>query len=201
MSTWLALIVETNGRPDFWEVAAKHHIGPAASGVPARALIECPWVANADLPLVLAEALSRELGSTALGFAAQTTADVYRLHAFTRGARVRKLDYSRDEGGWLAIEGTPQPWEPAFFFDPGGSTTDDGAAWPDMLDDELTDEKIAAYESARAKGDPGPVMRHLSPSSTMPLIRICEWYGLAGDAPHGRVGKPRSIFARLFGRG
>ncbi len=201
MATWVALIVETRGRTDFWALAARHGVQPKSpdASVPSHALIDCPAGGDWELPLRLAESLSRELSGYALGFAIQTNSDVHVHHAFASGERVRRLDYSRDEGGWTAVEGRVQPWERLYFFDPQGSTTDEGAPWPDMLDDELTDEELARYEEARRSGDPSRAMELFNPSSTFPMIRVCESFGLKPDAPTGEWRKPSGFWKRLFG--
>lgn len=198
MATWLGVIVETRGRVDFWERAAAHDVRALRSDVPAHALIVCNHI-DWEQPLRLAEVLSRETEGMAIGFAIQTASDVHVHHVYECGERVRQLDYSRDEDGWLVAEGPVQPWERHYFFDPDGSTTDPNAPWPDMLDDELTDEEIARYEAARASGDPSNVMELLNPSSTFPMARVCEFFGVKPDEPAGEWNR-RSFWSRLLRR-
>jgi hypothetical protein len=199
MATWLGVIAETGGRADFWQVAKKLGVVPVVAEAPRYALIECEpgsW----EAPASLAEELSRQLGTTCIGFTVQTTADVHELHAFRSGTSIRSLTYSRDGGGWQKVTGTPQAWERAYFFDDEGSTRpDDGRPWPDMLSDELSDEDVARYEAAKKSGDASGVLDLLEPSSTSSMQRVCVAFSIQGDAPAGRWKKP-SLFGRLFGR-
>ena len=146
----------------------------------------------------LAEALSRDLATMAIAFVVQTTTDVHEMHTFMNGMCVRRLGYSRDEGGWTDVDGEPQSWERAYFFDEG--STADGDSWPDMLSDELTDDDTKRYEAAKRAGDAISVLSLLHPSSTAPMLRVCDSLGIKGDQPAGRW-KKRSFWARLFGRG
>ncbi|MBZ5713894.1 hypothetical protein [Nannocystis pusilla] len=198
MSTWVGAIVETQGRRDFWDLARKQGVEPLATDVPARVLIEFEPRGGPEAAERTAQALSGELSTSGLAFAAQTCSDVYELHAFERGACVRRLVYSRDEGGWLRVEGDVQPWEPAFFFD-DASTAPDSDGWPDMLHDELAAEDVARFEAARRAGDPSAVLDLLHPSSTAPLWRLCAALDVPPDAPLGRWKKP-SLWARLVRR-
>ncbi|MBI5478576.1 MAG: hypothetical protein HY906_06975 [Deltaproteobacteria bacterium] len=201
MSTWVAAVVETAGRADFWEIARNHGVQATIADVPKYALIECDAGFDFQASVRLAEALSRDLGTTSLGFVVQTNADVHELHAFSSGPAVRRLAYSRDSGGWLQVEGTAQPWERAYFFDEAGSTkTDDSGRWPDMLWDDLSDEDLARYEAAKAAGDPATVMDWMHPSSTAPMHRVCGFLGIHADRPAGSWRKP-SLWSRVFGRG
>lgn len=195
MSTWVGALIETQGRGDFWDLARKQGVEPLSTNVPARVLIdfELPEAA-----VRTAQALSGELSSSCLAFAAQTCADVHELHAFERGACIRRLVYSRDEGGWLHVEGEVQPWERAFFFDEA-STSPDSNTWPDMLWDELSDEDVARYEEARRAGDASVVLDLLHPSSTRPLWRLCGSLGVPPDVPLGRWRKP-GLWARILRR-
>lgn len=194
MSTWLGCIVETRGRADFWDVARRRGIEPRVATVPARALVSCEI--DFEAPLRLAAELSRDLEAFALGFVVQTNADVHRLHAFDRGELVRKLDYSRDGGGWVADDGAKQPWEARYFFDDAPTTEAD--EWPDMLHDDLSDDDVARYERARAAGDPRPVMDLFHPSSARAMRRVCQFFGVDADAPVGLWKKP-SLWSRLTG--
>ncbi|MDC0669216.1 hypothetical protein [Nannocystis radixulma] len=198
MSTWVGAIVETQGRRDFWDLARKQGVEPLATDVPARALIEFEPRSGPEAAVQTAQALSSELSTSSIAFAAQTCADVYELHAFERGTCVRRLVYSRDEGGWLRVEGDVQSWERAFFFD-DASTAPDSDTWPDMLFDELSAEDLARFEAARRIGDPSAVLDLLHPSSTAPLWRLCDYLDVSPDAPQGRWKKP-GLWARLVRR-
>lgn len=188
MSTWVGAIIETAGRADFWEIARKHGVEGTHHETPKYVLIECNVGFDFQASIRLAEAMSRDVGATAIGFVVQTTADVHEIHVFNKGTSIRRLTYSRDEeDGWIHVEGTPQPWERAYFFD-------DTA---DMLWDELPDEDVARYEAARREGDASAVMDLMHPSSTAPMHRVCAFFNVPADRPHGRW-KKRSWFSRLF---
>ncbi|WP_143141468.1 hypothetical protein [Nannocystis exedens] len=194
----MGALLETQGRSDFWDLARKQGVEPLATDVPAWVLIDFALRGGPEAAVQIAQALSGALSASGLAFAAQTNADVYELHAFERGVRARRLVYSRDEGGWLHVEGAVQPWERAFFFDEA-STSPDSDTWPDMLLDEISAEDVTRFEAARRAGDPSAVLDLLHPSSTWPLWRLCEALGVAPDAPRGRWRKP-SLWARLRGR-
>jgi hypothetical protein len=190
VSTWIGALVETRGRRDLAEVAAKHGI------VVTRA--EGPWllvegeVALGSLGLpAFAQELSRDLGASVIAFAIQTTASVEELEQWTDGQRVRRLAYSGDAGGWEPPQGTPQPWEPAFFFAEEESTAV-GATWPGNLTDELSGDDIARYERARDGRDAAPVLDLLSGGSVWPLRRLCAHLGVDPDAPGGRYSPPKN---------
>ena len=200
MATWVAAIVETRARADFWEVARRYGVQPSKSSVPGYALIDCDVGSDFEASFRLAEALSREMSATALGFVVQTTADVHEMHAYRRGTGVRHLGYNRDEGGWTLVEGQPQSWESAYFFDDGSTTAGEGGRWPDMLFDELSDADIERYEKAKREGAAALALDLLHPSSTLPMIRVCEFFGIEADQPAGRWKKP-SLWSRLFRRG
>jgi hypothetical protein len=186
MATWMGCIVETTRRADFWEVARQHDVVAVTGDVLPYVLVDCDDVTRS---MSLARDLSHALAAAALGFVAQTNADVHQIHAYASGECVRRLEYSRDEGGWLVVEGTPQAWEPAYFFDP----TDDP-------DDELSESEHALYEHAKRAGDPTPIIRLVRLHSTAPLWRVCEHFGIAADTSMGRWTK-QSRWSRLFGRG
>jgi hypothetical protein len=198
MGTWVGALVETQGRPDFWDGARTHGVRPLVPAVPQVALINCEIGLDFQASIRLAEALSRDLATMALAFVAQTAADAYELQAFARGVPVRRLAYSRDDGGWLQVEGTPQPWERAFFFDDVSTAGDDGQ-WPDMICDDLSEEDLARYEDARRAGDATRVMDLLHPSSMEPLLRVCAFFDVTPDSPAGEW-KKRSVWSRLRGR-
>jgi hypothetical protein len=195
MGTWVGAIVETGGRADFWDVARKHGIDATTKDVPAYALFDFGYEFQAASRL--AEALSKDLGSTAIGFVVQTTADVHELYAFKNGAAIRRLGYARDGEGWAIVEGTPQPWERVYFFDDAPYRFDDEGPWPEMLWDDISDEDIARYESARQAGDASPVLGLMHPSSTAPMHRVCGIFEVRPDIPHGRL-KRRSFLSRLW---
>jgi hypothetical protein len=200
MGTWVATIAETGARPDFWEIAQKHGVRASNSEVPEYALIDCDVGRDFQASIRLAEELSRDVGTTCIGFVVQTNADVHEVHAFNRGKAIRTLGYCRDSGGWLQVEGAAQPWEHAYFFDEDGSTSDETSPWPNMLWDDLTDEDIARYENGKAAGDASSVLDLMHPSSMEPMIRVCTFFGIQPDRPAGRWKRP-SLLSRLLGRG
>ena len=118
-------------------------------------------------PPAIAERLSREAGCTVIAFAAQTSADVYQVLHFEGGALVRELAYLGDDGGWVTQSGVRQPWEDAF----------DAACHPDEEDgnDDDGDDDGDDQLDARPR-----------PSSTLPLVALCNFYGLDGFAPQAR---------------
>lgn len=200
MSTWVGAIVETRGRADFWELARKHGVDGATQEIPKYVLVDCDSGFDFHASVRLAEALSKDVGATAIGFVVQTTADVHELHAFSNGIAIRRLAYSRDGGGWMQTDGTPQSWERAYFFDSEGSTaSEEVGPWPDMLWDEMPETDVARYEAARRVGDATSVMDLMHPSSTAPMHRVCASLGVRPDRPLGRWKKP-SLLSRLFAR-
>ena len=196
MSTWVAAIVETTGLPDFWATARKHGVVALTQCVPKHVLIDCDAGFDFHAPVRLAEALSRDTGGIAIGFLVQTNADVHELHAFQAGALVRRLQYSRDNGGWQAPEGSCQPWERAYFFDDQRTTN---GQWPSLLDDEATDDDVARYEAAKRDGDASSILKLLRPSSTVPMHRVCAHFGLVPEKPSARWKKPY-FWSGSFGR-
>jgi hypothetical protein len=197
MATWVATIVETKGRADFWEVARKLGVRSPLDTVPAYVIIDCDSGFDFHASMRVAADLSRELSTMAVGFVVQTTSDVHMMHAFTDGSCVRRLEYSRDDGGWGVVEGEPQTWEKIYFFDE--RSTADAEAWPDMLDDELSAEDRARYEEAKRLGDPSAIMGLLHPSSTAPMWRVCASLGIDEAAPPAGIWKKPSLWSRLFG--
>ncbi len=89
MGTWVGVIAETGARFDFWTVARRHHVLPADERVPPHVIIDCG--AHFDAPFRLAQTLSLELGTMAMGFVVQTSADVHEVQVFDKGACVRRL--------------------------------------------------------------------------------------------------------------
>lgn len=196
MSTWVGTIVATKGASDFWRVVAKHGVRQVARDVPAFALIDCEVGFDFTASVRLAQALSRDLSTMAIGFIVQTTSDVHELHTFVNGTRVRRLVYNRDDGGWVTVEGEPQTWERDYFFDEGSTASSD--AWPDLLSDELSNDDIERYADAKRLGDASSVLSLLHPSSTAPMLRVCASLGIKADEPAGVWKKP-SFWSRLFG--
>jgi hypothetical protein len=145
-----------------------------------------------QVSLEIAELLSRFTGGVGVGFVAQTASDAYQIRVFAAGARLRTLDYVRDQGGWLADEGTPQSWEQALFF--GGDPLD-----LDTVDDEMAEADRARIEAARTSGDPRAVMDLLHLGSLKPLRRVCAAMGVDSDQPAGFWKKP-TLWRRLVGR-
>ncbi|HEY1550478.1 MAG TPA: hypothetical protein VGG28_21770 [Kofleriaceae bacterium] len=195
MSSWVAAIVDTRGRSDFWDVARSQRVSASADTVPVRALIEC--AGDFDASTRLAEALSAELETSAVGLLMQTGADVHGVRAFDRGKLVRRIDYSRDSGGWLVVSGAPQPWESVFFFD-GPADLARGTPWPDTISDDLSDADIARYETARAIGDASNVM-DLVHASGGSIHRVAAALGVDPSQPAGRYRRPR-WWQRALGR-
>ena len=191
MGTWLGVVVETRDRSDFWEIAQRHQVVPQVRSAAPHVFIECQAQLYFNAPMRLAEALSRDLATMAIGFLAQTATDVHKLSVFRRGVCVRRLVYSRDQGGWVRAAGAPQSFERFYFF--GGEQK------PDMLDDDASREDIARYRVAREAGDATGILDILHPSSVLPLIRMVEHFGIDPDSPMGRYERP-SWWKRLLGR-
>ena len=195
MSTWIAAVVDTGGRTDFWDVARRRDVLPIVEAVPPRVLIECEG--DFDASTRLAELLSAELQVSAVALVMQTTSDVYGVRAFDRGALVRRLDYSRDFDRWVDVVGERQPWEPAFFFD-GPADLAPGARWPDTIYDDISDDDIARYEAARNVGDASGVM-DLVHASGGSIHRVAAVLGVDPSQPAGRYRRP-SWWRRALGR-
>jgi len=66
------------------------------------------------------------------------------------------------------------------------------------LFDDISDMDAARYEAAKRIGDATAVMDLLHPSSTAPMWRVCESFGVRADGPHGHWKKP-TMWSRLFG--
>ena len=171
-------------------------MSPSADTVPVRALIHCEVGFDFEASTRLAGALSAELGTLAVGLLVQTVSDAYGVRAFDRGTLVRRLDYSGDEG-WLHVEGAAQLWESALFFD-GPADLGAGTAWPDTIDDELSDADLARYEAARAIGDATNVM-DLVHASAGGIHRVAAALGVDPSGPAGRYRRP-GWWQRLFRR-
>ena len=198
MSTWVGTIVATNGTSEFWKVAFKHGVQQVVDGVPPFVLVECDVGFDFQASVRLAEALSSALSTTAVGFVVQTTSDVHEIHTFVKGTCVRLLAYNRDDGGWVIVEGEPQLWERAYFFDDGSTTY--AETWPDLLSDELSEDDVRRYDEAKRAGNAMSVLPLLHPSSTAPMWRVCESLGIKADESAGRWRK-RSFWSCLFRRG
>ena len=158
----------TQGNPEFWRVAGDHHVRGRVTDVPPHVLVNCDVGFDFTVGARLAEALSQRLGGVAIGFLAQTAADVHELRAFDRGRRVRLLQYDRDAGGWTKVEGSPQPWETVYFFDPAATPGPDAATCSDMVDGSLTDAELARYHEAQRRGDASIALDLLHPSPLEP---------------------------------
>lgn len=195
MSTWIAAIVASGRRPDFWSVASAHGIRPLESSVPEYVLVDCNAGFQFDVSIELAAAVSRELGTNGIGFVAQTAVDVYEIEVFEAGRRVRRLAYSRDEGGWLEVLGVPQRWEPAFFF---GDEGDAVGELSDMMYDDVTDDDLALYERAKRHGDVTAAIHLLHPSSLRPLHRLCRHFEVDPQRPSATWRGP-SLWSRIVG--
>ncbi|CAN5728336.1 hypothetical protein BH11MYX2_BH11MYX2_34820 [soil metagenome] len=195
MGSWVATIVDTAGRADFWDLARAHGITPTSPAVPPRVLVDCDIDFEASTRL--AQTLSAQLQAFAVGLIMQTTSDVHGIRAFDRGTLLRRIDYSRDEGGWLDLVGPAQPWESALFFD-GPADLSPTTPWPDTLDDDISDEDIARYEAARTLGDASTVM-DLVHASGSGIHRVATALGVTPTLPHAHRRKP-SFFKRVFGR-
>ena len=170
-------------------MARRHHVSTAIKSVPARALIGCEDVGDFEASTRLAQALSAELALVAIGFFMQTTSDVYGVRVFDRGQLVRRLEYSRDDGGWLEASGTPQPWESVLFFD-GPADRSNEARWPDTIYDDLEDADVARYEAARQRGDASGVM-DLVHATQGGLYRVAETLGVKPDTYDAYYRRPR----------
>jgi hypothetical protein len=199
MGTMLAVLIETGSRPSFWADMAARNVHAAASDVPRTVLVDCR---SGDFvtPQRLAEEWSRALSSKTIALVAQTTASVMAVHAFDNGNAIRRIEY-QDDAGWTRMEGAAQPWEPALFFDDtteAACRADDGS-WPSVISDEITDEDLARYWSAKAKGDAIAVLDLLTPDHLGPLYRLCAFHGLDAATPSASWKKP-SLLSRMFGR-
>jgi hypothetical protein len=194
VGTWVACIVETKNRRDFWTVARELGVRPTSDAVPDYALIDCDCGFDFLASDRVATGLSRRLSTMAIGFLVQTTSDCHTIRTYVNGACVRRLDYSRDEGGWLVIEGVPQLWERAYFL--GGDTDDSG--WPEMLDEDASESDLARCQEARRSGDPSPVLALLHPSSTAPMRRVCASFGIADNTRPSGTWKKQPFWSRLF---
>jgi len=190
VGTWAGVIVESRGSTDLWNIAQRHGVRRRGFAPGAHVLIDCDIAVGFDAPQSLAQSLSRDLLADTISFVAQTAADVYDLQAFVRGEQVRHLSYSRDDGGWVIVEGEPQSWEAACFFGDGSG---------DVLDDDISPEDLARYQAATRSGDVAAVLDLLRPSSTSHLNRLCLSFGIAADQPAGALLR-RSLWSRLWGR-
>ncbi|HEY4059729.1 MAG TPA: hypothetical protein VGM39_24110 [Kofleriaceae bacterium] len=192
MGSWVATIVDTQNRADFWDIARTHGIIASTTVVPPRALIDCDIDFEASTRL--AEALSAQLQTLAVGLIMQTAADVHGIRAFDRGTLQRRIDYSRDEGGWRDLVGLPQLWEAALFFDGPA----DLSHWPDTLDDDISDEDIERYNAALALRDAASVM-DLVHATGSGIHRVATALGVTPTKPDAQWHKP-SLLTRIFGR-
>jgi hypothetical protein len=195
MATWVGAIVETLGRADFSKIVADHRIaihGPLTPWVLIETEVK---LSSLGLP-AFAETLSRELRSSVIGFALQTTASVEQIEHWNDGQLVRKLDYVGDEGGWITQAGKPQEWEREYFFASDESTAE-GAKWPLNLGDELTEEERARYHRAKAAGDASSIMDLLTAGSGWGLRRLCGHFGVDPERPAARYTPPPNWKLRI----
>jgi len=188
VASWIAAIVDTGGRADFWTVVRRHHVFAAIDTVPARALIGFSDLRDFEASTRLAQELSTAVSTTAIGLFMQTVSDVYGLRVFTCGQLVRRIDYSRDEGGWVEVSGTPQSWEPVLFFD--GPASPDATRWPDTIYDDLDDADLTRYEAARQMGDAAPVM-DLVHATGGGIHRVVKALGVTPDKDDAQYHRPR----------
>jgi hypothetical protein len=127
----------------------------------------------------------------------QTGAEVYFTHVYQAGKPVRKLEYNRDYGRWVAVEGVPQPWEQAHFF--GRDAKEDGV--PDMVWEDVSEADRLVYQAAREAGVVGEAIHLLHPSSTAPMYRVCAAFNINEGEASGRWSLAKtSLFSRLFSR-
>lgn len=147
-------------------------------------------------PPQFAQAMSQELECTVVAFFVQTTASVEELEHWENGVLKRRLAFSADEGGWLAQEGNAQPWEAAYFFSEGEGTGDD-EQWPLNLLDDISDEEIERYNTARKNQDAAPIMDLFFAGSTDGVERVCAFYGLDAQRPNGLL-LPKRKFPYLI---
>ena len=197
MGSWVGVLVKMTN--EAWPILGRHGVEATSSRV-------VPWIlVDAGSAFGDVEALGRRLSlaldSQCIAFAAQSASDAYGIWSFDRGERVRALEYTRDGGGWTRDEGEPAAWENVFFFDPKGSTADDGSRWPAMIDDDLSLEDVARYGTAKRTGDARSVMDLLRLSSLSDVARMCAFFDCDGQKVDGKW-KPvkKSFLASLFGK-
>jgi hypothetical protein len=185
MATFLAVIAETGERADFWTIATMQRVEPLTDGVPRHVLINCWEKGWPDFkaPPRLARDLARALARPCIAIAVQTVSSVLDVRVFDGGAETRVLQHG-DAEGWR-VEGAAQPWEAALLFH---------AAQPD----DLSDEDLERYRSARAAGDPASVLDLLWPDHLGPVERLCAHFALDPLCPSARWRKP-SLLTRIFG--
>ena len=120
---------------------------PPLDRLPVEGVIEVrtlgPWTELAPAGLQdlepLAQALSAKTPDEVVAVQVQTTASVVGVTLHASGKVIRRVEHA--DGGWLRIEGTPQPWERELFS-------------PEALEDELElggDE--AEVRAAFARGE------------------------------------------------
>jgi hypothetical protein len=190
MVTWAGALVETRGRADLAAVAAKHRIELIDVDVSAPWLLIHCNVNFAHLnPPQFAEALSRELHTTVIGFFLQSSASVEEIQHWEEGRLVRKLEYTADAGGWIINLGSAQGWEPSYFF-PENAGVEEGQDWPLNLHDELTDEDLARYRRARDQKDASAIMDLLSAGSPWSILRLFDHFGVDPKKPGARFTPP-----------
>lgn len=187
MSTWAGAIVETRSESDLRKVAQAHQITIESVQSGWQLIDSKVGMTNLNTPR-FAESLSRELQATVIGFFQQTSASVQLIEHWEKGALLRKLAYSGDQGGWITQEGAQQEWEPLFFF-VKGEGIGAGQAWPLNLADDITENEKTRYESAQALQNPSQVMDLLGEGS---IQRVCAHFGVDPEKPNARFSPSRS---------
>lgn len=114
---------------------------PVEGAVEARTLGRWTELALGGVaaPVPLALALSARVSGELVAVQAQSTATVISVVHCEGGRVVRRLDFA--DGTWVAVEGTPRPWERAMYR-------------PERLEDELeTHDDEAEVRAAFARAD------------------------------------------------
>ncbi|OIP32214.1 MAG: hypothetical protein AUK47_20940 [Deltaproteobacteria bacterium CG2_30_63_29] len=195
MGTWAGAIVETRQHPDVGAVLAKHGITVIGEVTPWVLVQVDVGFGSLTVPAFV-EPLSRELRARVIGFFIQSTASVEELEHWDSGERLRKLEFFAEEGGWRT-EGDAQEWETAYFFAEGEALEPD--AWPHNLRDELTDEELARYQTARAANDATAILDLLSGGSVWSVRQLCRRFEVDPAKPGGVCTARRSLNPWLIG--
>ncbi len=196
VSTLAGAIVDHRGSIDFPAIAGRFQIiiSTASQG---WSLVQCDVNLASLGPPTFARELSRELRTTVIAFFLQSAASVEQIEHWENGQLMRKLEYSGDGGGWVTQSGTPQAWEPTYFFAEDEGTVE-GAKWPMNLRDELSDEELARYERAKISSDASSVMDLLSGGSVWPIERLCRYFGLDLAKPNAHYTPPTNWKPRII---
>jgi hypothetical protein len=147
MGTWNAFYV---GRTDDAALATvRRQFGGAAIEV-APAFIEVRLADTTwDPPVDKLVGLSRELSADVIWLSLQSAVDALQYHHWRGGTRLRSLVYGcygPEERTWERVEGTPEPWEEAVFFDP----EELGHALEDAEGDETAQEELRSVWRQKA---------------------------------------------------